>query len=156
VRPRPATTHQRAVTSYRLGGYFLTPSGWRGRSPLCIWVRLPRSAAAGQRLFFALLLRHRHDRFVSRQEALWAVLTSCLIALLAISGSVSGTAQAVPADRLPAALAALAGLFTAAVCLSIARRRVPDATRAALIGGSGWCGVCRHRCPDQGYDQRLL
>ncbi|UQX86868.1 DMT family transporter [Jatrophihabitans telluris] len=86
-------------------------------------------------LLFALVLRHRHDWVISAQEVLWAgVLVSCLIAFLALSGSVSNSAQPSSADHLPAALAALAGVLTAGLCLSIARRRVPAGTRAALIG----------------------
>jgi hypothetical protein len=86
-------------------------------------------------LLFALLLRHRHDRTINRQEAVWSgVLVSCLVAFLAVSGSVSDSAHSAAADRVPAALATTAGVLTAALCLSIARRAVPAATRAALIG----------------------
>lgn len=72
---------------------------------------------------------------MSRREAAWAaVLTVCLIALLAASGSASGGAGRTDDDRLPAALAALAGLVGALSCLTLARRRIPAASRAALIG----------------------
>ena len=86
-------------------------------------------------LLFALLLRHRRNWLISREEVLWAaLLVSCLIAFLAVSGSVADTARTTPADRFPAALAALAGALTAILCLSIASRSIPAATRAALIG----------------------
>lgn len=86
-------------------------------------------------LLFALLLRHLGSGHMTTREALWAfVLTGCLIAFLAVSGSVSGTSTLSVADRLPAALAALVGLTAAATCLGIARRRIPAAPRAALIG----------------------
>lgn len=86
-------------------------------------------------LLFALLLRPRRAGRISRREALWAVvLTGCLIAFLSLSGSISGTQHAVAADRLPAVVAALAGVLVAGMCLFLAHRRVPAVTRAALIG----------------------
>jgi drug/metabolite transporter (DMT)-like permease len=86
-------------------------------------------------LLFALLLRQGRARRFSRHEALWVgVLTCCLVGFLALSGFISGSQQVSDADRLPAVIAALAGLFTAGLCLALARRRVPPATRAALIG----------------------
>lgn len=86
-------------------------------------------------LLFALLLRHCTTCKMSRREAAWAaVLTGCLIALLAASGSASGGAGTTDVDRLPAALAALAGLIGALSCLTLARQRIPAASRAALIG----------------------
>lgn len=86
-------------------------------------------------LLFALLLRHWRTWHITKREATWAaVLTGCLIAFLAESGSVSGTAHAAVADRVPAILAALVGLLAAGTCLAIARQRIPAASRAALIG----------------------
>jgi hypothetical protein len=86
-------------------------------------------------LLFALLLRHWGSWRMSRREVLWAsTLTGCLIAFLGLSGSVSGSSVPSGADRLPAVLAALVGLLAAAACLGIARRHIPTAARAALIG----------------------
>jgi hypothetical protein len=86
-------------------------------------------------LLFALLLRHRRWWHISGRELLWAAaLTGCLIGFLILSGSITGTQQAAAADRLPAVIAAAVGLLTAGACLVLAQRRVPGATRAALIG----------------------
>jgi drug/metabolite transporter (DMT)-like permease len=86
-------------------------------------------------LLFALLLRHTRPWHVSRTELLWGVLlVACLIAFLTLSGSVSGTQHPSTADRLPAVIAAAAGVLTSVVCLGLARRRLPPAGRAALIG----------------------
>ncbi len=86
-------------------------------------------------LLFALLLRHRRVWHISRQESIWAVvLTGCLIGFLSLSGSISSQQQPSTADRLPAAIAALAGLLTAGTCLILAHRLVPSTSRAALIG----------------------
>lgn len=86
-------------------------------------------------LLFALLLRHRRPWHVSRQEAMWAsALVACLIGFLVLSGSISGPVPTSSADRAPAVIASLAGLAAAGSCLAIARRRLPAAGRAALIG----------------------
>ena len=86
-------------------------------------------------LLFALLLRHWGSPLITRAEIGWALtLSGCLIGFLILSGSVSGAQQPATADRLPAVIAAAVGVMTALACLSIARRRVPPAGRAALIG----------------------
>ncbi|MDQ6936843.1 MAG: DMT family transporter [Actinomycetota bacterium] len=86
-------------------------------------------------LLFALLLRHRRTWHISGREVLWAtVLAGCLVAFLSLSGSVSGGQHPSSADRLPAVVAAVVGLLTAVGSLAIARKRLPPAGRAALIG----------------------
>jgi hypothetical protein len=86
-------------------------------------------------LLFALLLRHRGSPRITRAEIGWGLtLSGCLIGFLISSGSVSGTQQPAAADRVPAVIAAVVGVITAVACLTIARRRVPLAGRAALIG----------------------
>ncbi len=86
-------------------------------------------------LLFALLLRHRGSTRITRAETAWALtLSACLVGFLVLSGSVSGAQQPAAADRVPAAIAAIVGVVTAVACLMIARRRVPPAGRAALIG----------------------
>jgi hypothetical protein len=86
-------------------------------------------------LLFALLLRHTRPWQVSRPELVWGgLLVACLIAFLTLSGSVSGAQHPSAADRLPAVIAAAAGVLTSLACLALARRRLPPAGRAALIG----------------------
>ena len=86
-------------------------------------------------LLFSLLLRHWRTWRMSKQELLWAlILTGCLIGFLALSGSVSGATPSAPVDRLPATLAGLVGLLTAATLVALARRSIPAVTRAALLG----------------------
>ena len=86
-------------------------------------------------LLFALVLRHHRPWHMSTRELLWgALLVACLIGFLTLSGSVSGAQHPSAADRLPAVIAAAAGLLTSLACLTLARRRVPPASRAALIG----------------------
>jgi hypothetical protein len=86
-------------------------------------------------LLFALLLRHQRPWHVSKQELVWGgLLVACLIGFLTLSGSVSGAQHPSAADRLPAVIATAAGVLTSLACLALARRRVPPAGRAALIG----------------------
>lgn len=86
-------------------------------------------------LLFALLLRHWGSWRITRAEVGWALtLTACLIGLLILSGSVSGTQHPAAADRVPALIATVVGVITAGSCLITARRSVPPAGRAALIG----------------------
>ena len=86
-------------------------------------------------LVFALLLRHRHSWRIPLREVVWAMaLTACLIGFLNLSGAISGAQHPAIADRLPALIAAAAGIFAAVTCLAIARRRIPATSRAALIG----------------------
>lgn len=85
-------------------------------------------------LLFSLLLRRRQGRRVSGAEIRWAlVLTGCLIGFLSLVGTDSGAGGDGP-DRLPAAVAAVAGVGLALVCLVLAHRRRPAADAAALIG----------------------
>jgi drug/metabolite transporter (DMT)-like permease len=86
-------------------------------------------------LLFALVLRHRGFWRISARELVWALLlVACLIGFLTASGAVSGRQLPSAADRLPAIIAALVGLVAATMCLILARRAVPAAGRAALIG----------------------
>lgn len=85
-------------------------------------------------LLFSLLLRRRQGRPVSGAEIRWAlVLTGCLIGFLVLAGTDPGAGGDGP-DRLPAVVAALAGLGLALTCLVLAHRRRPAADAAALIG----------------------
>ncbi|HEX8082103.1 MAG TPA: DMT family transporter [Jatrophihabitans sp.] len=85
-------------------------------------------------LLFSLLLRRRQGRRVSGAEIRWAlVLTGCLIGFLSLVGTDPGAGGDGP-DRLPAAVAAVAGVGLALVCLMLAHRRRPAADAAALIG----------------------
>lgn len=85
-------------------------------------------------LLFSLLLRRRQGRRVSGAEVRWAlVLTGCLIGFLSLAGTNPGAGGDGP-DRLPAAVAAVAGVGLALVCLVLAHRRRPAADAAALIG----------------------
>jgi hypothetical protein len=86
-------------------------------------------------LLFSLLLRHLGNWRLTHPELVWSlVLTGCLIALLALSGSVSGGPSRLTADHVPAAIAGVAGLVTAATCLTLARHARPATVRAALLG----------------------
>ncbi len=85
-------------------------------------------------LLFSLLLRRRQGRPVSGAEVPWAlVLTGCLIGFLSLVGTNPGAGGDGP-DRLPAAVAAAAGVGLALACLVLAHRRRPAADAAALIG----------------------
>jgi hypothetical protein len=85
-------------------------------------------------LLFSLLLRRRQGRPISGAEVRWAlVLTGCLIAFLSLAGTDPGAGGDGP-DRLPAAVAAIAGVGLALTCLMLAHRRRPAADAAALIG----------------------
>jgi hypothetical protein len=85
-------------------------------------------------LLFSLLLRRRQGRPVSGAEVRWAlVLTGCLIGFLSLAGTNPGAGGDGP-DRLPAAVAAAAGVVLALACLLLAHRRRPAADAAALIG----------------------
>ncbi len=85
-------------------------------------------------LLFSLLLRRRQGRRVSGAEIRWAlVLTGCLVAFLSLVGANPGAGGNGP-DRLPAAVAAVAGVGLALACLVLAHRRRPAADAAALIG----------------------
>lgn len=85
-------------------------------------------------LLFSLLLRRRQGRRVSGAEIRWAlVLTGCLIGFLSLAGTDPGAGGDGP-DRLPAVVAAVAGVGLALACLVLAHRRRPAADAAALIG----------------------
>jgi drug/metabolite transporter (DMT)-like permease len=85
-------------------------------------------------LLFSLLLRRRQGRPVTGAEVRWAlVLTACLIGFLSLAGTDPGAGGDGP-DRLPAVVAAVAGLVLALACLVLAHRRRPAADAAALIG----------------------
>jgi hypothetical protein len=88
-------------------------------------------------LLFSLLLRRRQGRPVTGAEVRWAlVLTGCLIGFLSLMGanpSAGGSPDSGP-DRLPAVVAAVAGVGLALTCLVLAHRRRPAADAAALIG----------------------
>lgn len=85
-------------------------------------------------LLFSLLLRRRQGRPVTGAEVRWAlVLTGCLIGFLSLAGTDPGAGGDGP-DRLPAVMAALAGIGLALTCLVLAHRRRPAADAAALIG----------------------
>ena len=84
-------------------------------------------------LLFALLLRRRRGRRVTTHEVRWAlVLTGCLVAFLFLVGT-NPTGGDGP-DRLPAVVAACAGVLVALFCLLLAHRRRPAADAAALMG----------------------
>lgn len=85
-------------------------------------------------LLFSLLLRRRQGRPVTGAEVRWAlVLTGCLIGFLSLAGTNPGNGGDGP-DRLPAVVAAVAGVVLALTCLALAHRRRPAADAAALIG----------------------
>jgi hypothetical protein len=85
-------------------------------------------------LLFSLLLRRRQGRPVTGAEIRWAlVLTACLIGFLSLAGTDSGAGADGP-DRLPAVVAAGAGVGLALASLLLAHRRRPAADAAALIG----------------------
>ena len=85
-------------------------------------------------LLFSLLLRRRQGRPITGAEVRWAlVLTGCLIAFLSLAGTDPGAGGDGP-DRLPAVVAAAAGVGLALACLVLAHRRRPAADAAALIG----------------------
>jgi hypothetical protein len=84
-------------------------------------------------LLFSLLLRRRQGRPVTGAEVRWAlVLTGCLIGFLSLVGSNPGAGDG--PDRLPAVVAAVAGVGLGLTCLVLAHRRRPAADAAALIG----------------------
>ena len=88
-------------------------------------------------LLFSLLLRRRQGRPVTGAEVRWAlVLTGCLIGFLSLVGSDPGAGGGPDSgpDRLPAVVAAAAGVGLALACLVLAHRRRPAADAAALIG----------------------
>jgi drug/metabolite transporter (DMT)-like permease len=85
-------------------------------------------------LLFSLLLRRRQGRPVTGAEVRWAlVLTGCLIGFLSLAGTNPGAGGDGP-DRLPAVVAAAAGVGLALACLLLAHRRRPAADAAALSG----------------------
>jgi hypothetical protein len=85
-------------------------------------------------LLFSLLLRRRRGRRVTGAEVRWAlVLTGCLIAFLSFAGTDPAAGGDGP-DRLPAVVAATAGVALSLACLLLAHRRRPAADAAALIG----------------------
>lgn len=85
-------------------------------------------------LLFSLLLRRRQGRPVTGAEVRWAlVLTGCLIGFLSLVGANPGVGDEGP-DRLPAVVAAVAGVALALTCLVLAHRRRPAADAAALMG----------------------
>jgi len=85
-------------------------------------------------LLFSLLLRRRQGRPVTGAEVRWAlVLTGCLIGFLSLMGANPSAGSDGP-DRLPAVVAAVAGVGLALTCLVLAHRRRPAADAAALIG----------------------
>lgn len=85
-------------------------------------------------LLFTLLLRRRQGRPVTGAEVRWAlVLTGCLVAFLFLAGTAPAAGGEGP-DRLPAGVAAAAGVGLALACLILAHRRRPAADAAALIG----------------------
>ena len=85
-------------------------------------------------LLFSLMLRRRQGRPVTVAEVRWAlVLTGCLVAFLSLAGANPAAGGDGP-DRLPAAVAAVAGVGLALACLLLAHRRRPAADAAALIG----------------------
>ncbi|MDQ1738758.1 MAG: hypothetical protein QOE53_410 [Pseudonocardiales bacterium] len=85
-------------------------------------------------LLFTLLLRRRQGRPVTGAEVRWAlVLTGCLTGFLFLAGTNSAGGGDGP-DRLPAVVAAAAGVGLALTCLVLAHRRRPAADAAALIG----------------------
>jgi hypothetical protein len=86
-------------------------------------------------LLVALLLRRRRGRRVTTHEVRWAlVLTGCLIAFLFLAGANPSGRVGDGPDRLPAAIAAGAGVLVALFCLLLAHRRRPAADAAALMG----------------------
>ncbi|MDQ1722329.1 MAG: hypothetical protein QOI26_2063 [Pseudonocardiales bacterium] len=86
-------------------------------------------------LLFSLLLRRRQGRPVTGAEVRWAlVLTGCLVAFLSLAGTGASRAGGDGPDRLPAVVAAAAGVGLALACLVLAHRRRPAADAAALIG----------------------
>jgi hypothetical protein len=89
-------------------------------------------------LLFAMLMRPRGGMRVNRKEMAWASLLVCsLVALLSVSGSLSGplaSATATAGEQLPEIAFALVGASAAAICLSTLCRRIPSLVRTALIG----------------------
>ncbi len=87
-------------------------------------------------LLFALLLRHLRHWRMTWLEAGWALLlAACLIAFMSVSGAIHG-APAGHADRGVAVVAALGAGLGVVFCVLVARRDLPPAGRAALLGAA--------------------
>ena len=86
-------------------------------------------------LLFALILRQRTRRYTSHREIGWAVLvTLCLAGFLLLAGTAHQPVSNEPADRIPAAAAAVIGVVLAIGCVLLGRRQSPGSRSAALLG----------------------
>jgi len=86
-------------------------------------------------LLFALILRQRTRRYTSHREIGWAVLvTLCLAGFLLLAGTAHQPVSNEPADRIPAAAAAVIGVLLAIGCVLLGRRQSPGSRSAALLG----------------------
>lgn len=86
-------------------------------------------------LLFALLLRQATRRRVSPREIAWAlVLTVSLAGFLVLAGTAQSSGASETADRVPAVVAAVAGLLLAGTCVVLGRRQSRAGRSAALLG----------------------
>jgi drug/metabolite transporter (DMT)-like permease len=87
-------------------------------------------------LIFSVVLRQFSAVRPRWSDLSWsAVLVAALVGFLFVAGTASGaTSPHETPDRLPAVVAALAGLVVALVSIWVARRLQPAATSAALLG----------------------
>lgn len=87
-------------------------------------------------LLFALILRQRYEHaHITAAQIAWAVLLTVTLAgflLLVASGNPGGIHET--ADRLPAAVAGVAGAVLAAACIELGRRQRAEGRSAALLG----------------------
>ncbi len=86
-------------------------------------------------LLFALILRQRTRRYTRHREIGWALLlTLCLAGFLLLAGTAHQPVSNEPADRVPAAAAAVIGVVLAIGCVLLGRRQSPGGRSAALLG----------------------
>lgn len=87
-------------------------------------------------MLFALVLRRLvvRERFTLRELAWGLVLTACLVGFLFFSGAMSGSTSGGTADRGAAIVTGVATAGAIIGCLVLARRGVPAAARAAVLG----------------------
>jgi hypothetical protein len=86
-------------------------------------------------LLFALLLRQRFERNITRREIGWAVaLTATLACFVLLAGTGNPLPTHEPVDRAPAFAAGATGLVLAVACIALGRRASSAGRSAALLG----------------------
>jgi hypothetical protein len=86
-------------------------------------------------LLFALLLRQRFERNITRREIGWAVaLTATLACFVLLAGTANPLPTHEPVDRAPAFAAGATGLVLAVACIALGRRASSAGRSAALLG----------------------